>query len=473
VNRSCTVVVPLLLLTACQKAPNVGPNQIGWIHSDGHVLRDEYGRQWLHRGINARVEGLFDVTFTDGRQPVESIPAFDQSDVQQMAAFGFNFLRLPINWSGLEPTEGTFPQAYLDRLAQVIQWCGQAGMYVLIDFHQDAWSKEIGEDGEPLWAIQPPPTMLLGGPLTDLTQRRESAQVTNAFVSFFGDVDMLEERFVPAWQKVISLHASEPQVIGFEPMNEPFIDILDPNGESELQAFYEKMDTALRAVDKKHSFWIEPDAYRNQSLSAPLRATPFPDSNLVYEPHMYPLSGPSENTDTAWVSYLQSTFNGMVTEAQHAGGAPFLGEWGADPSKSMSSPYVQCIEELIEPLQMGEAFWLWKEISQGNWGFYDQTADGGWTLRADGLQQVTLPYPMAVPGTLKSFHFDRPSATLTVEFKAAGGEAAPLLFLAPNWYPNGVTVTLNGKGVDVGTGRVNLPWSGQSGSFTVVAAPKG
>jgi endoglycosylceramidase len=448
----------------------VSPTQLGWIHSDGHVLRDQYGRQWLGHGINARVFGLFDVTFTDGREPVETIPPFDQSDVQQMAQAGFNMLRLPINWSGLEPTEGEFQQSYLDRLTQVVGWCRDAGIYVLVDFHQDAWSKEIGEDGAPLWAIVPPPTMLLGGPLTDLTQRRESQQVLDASTSFFGDVASLQDRFVPAFTKVVSSLATEPAVIGYEPMNEPVTFQIGSDGEARLQAFYEKVATAFRTVDSRHALWLEPDSERNLTLMAPLRAAPFPDSNVVYEPHIYPtIVSVPDNTQAEWVAALQQSFEAITLEAASYGAAPFLGEWGEDPADPTQLPYLAAIQQLLEAQNMGEAFWLWKEESQGNWGFFDQQPDGMWTPRSAGLKAVATPYPMAVPGTLASFHFDSSAGALTVSFTAKGGEAAPLMFLPDTWYPHGVSATLNGQKITMGTGRSLVPWSGQSGHFVFEA----
>ena len=101
-------------------------------------------------------------------------PALTQSfSAYQRIESLFNLLRLPINWSGLEPAEGQFEEDYLLRVDQVIDWCAEFGIYVLVDFHQDAYSKEIGEDGAPLWAIVPPPTELLEGPMHDLTDRRQ------------------------------------------------------------------------------------------------------------------------------------------------------------------------------------------------------------------------------------------------------------------------------------------------------------
>ena len=124
----------------------------------GGRLVDERRREVTLRGVNARVEGVFDVTFGDGRLPLEPIPVFDDGDAATMARFGLNLLRLPISWSGLEPVRGRFDAAYLDRIAAVVALCRAHGIVVLLDFHQDAFSKEIGEDGAPRWVLD----LLLG-----------------------------------------------------------------------------------------------------------------------------------------------------------------------------------------------------------------------------------------------------------------------------------------------------------------------
>ena len=111
----------------------------------GGRLVDERRREVTLRGVNARVEGVFDVTFGDGRLPLEPIPAFDDGDAATMARLGLNLLRLPISWSALEPVRGRFDAAYLDRIAAVVALCRAHGIVVLLDFHQDAFSKEIGE----------------------------------------------------------------------------------------------------------------------------------------------------------------------------------------------------------------------------------------------------------------------------------------------------------------------------------------
>src|SRR5262249_19112640 len=155
---------------------------------DGRLV-DQHGRELTPRGVNARVAGIFHGTFTQGRLPLEPIPTFDAGDAQKMAAFGFNLLRLAINWSGLEPTRGQYSRAYLDRIAEVVKLCRKRGILVLIDFHQDAFSKEIGQDGAPRWVLDlllgPNNYPFLGGPLTDLTARRGAPETLKAFSEFW------------------------------------------------------------------------------------------------------------------------------------------------------------------------------------------------------------------------------------------------------------------------------------------------
>jgi len=168
--------------------PSVTPaDTLARIHVDGTVFRDALGRQVVLRGYNARVDGIFDDTFDDGRIALDTIPPFDEDAGRRFEELGLNVLRLPVNWSGLEPQPQQYSEAYMQRVDAVVELGRRHHFYVLIDMHQDAYSKEIGQDGAPLWAIVPPPQMLLQGPLTDLDARTASPQVLAATASFIAN----------------------------------------------------------------------------------------------------------------------------------------------------------------------------------------------------------------------------------------------------------------------------------------------
>jgi hypothetical protein len=74
---------------------------------------------------------------------------------------------------------------------------------VLIDFHQDAFSKEIGQDGAPRWVLDlllgPGGYPYLGGPLNDPDRPRRLAPTTiAAFREFFADHGGVQDRFAAA-----------------------------------------------------------------------------------------------------------------------------------------------------------------------------------------------------------------------------------------------------------------------------------
>ena len=100
----------------------------------------------------------------------QSIAPGSGDDFAQMRALGFDVVRLVLNWSQLEPTPGTYSATYLARVSQVVGWARQQGIYVILDMHQDQYSRYIlpasaksapsgctpsgGSDGAPSWAVQ-------------------------------------------------------------------------------------------------------------------------------------------------------------------------------------------------------------------------------------------------------------------------------------------------------------------------------
>ena len=69
-----SLVVALLLVIAATPASALDGRRLRV--RDGRLV-DERGREVTLRGVNARAAGVFDVTFDDGRLPLEPIPGFD------------------------------------------------------------------------------------------------------------------------------------------------------------------------------------------------------------------------------------------------------------------------------------------------------------------------------------------------------------------------------------------------------------
>jgi endoglycosylceramidase len=404
-------VLAALLLAAGCSAPPYSP-RFSPIDADGGRFRDGDGRTLLLRGVNVRVGGVFDVNFTDGRAPREIIPSFDSSDVAQLRSSGFNLIRLPINWSGIEPSPGNYDQGYLDQVAAVIDTCRGSGVYVLLDFHEDGWSKELCEDGAPLWAIDPPPAMLVGGPgpLAGPTDCHTATGALAAFKNFFAGTDGLEDAYVNMTRAVATRFAGDTQVMGYEVMNEPIGD------DDAIAAFSARVGAALRAVDPNHLVVYEPSATRNFTNSSPLSSSRFSVDGAAYAVHVYN-PGPD---NAAYPTVIDGSMSNARDEADAWGTPLLITEFGAAASDAGAAWLSHFLDE-ADARGASTAQWLWKEESQGYWGLFTHQPDGSWTPRPTLFEATVRPYAPATGGDLDGETWD--GSSLTVSFHGKGGVA--------------------------------------------------
>lgn len=365
-------------------------------HVEGTTFRDSMGRQLLLRGYNARAQGIFDVTFDDGRTALEDVPAFAEPDAQRLEELGLNVLRLPVNWSGLEPQPQQYSEMYMQRIDAILALGRRHRFYVLIDMHQDAYSKEIGEDGAPLWAIVPAPTRLLQGPLTDLESRRSSPQVLAAFASFFRnrpgpDGRGLQDAFVAAVQQLVKRYAGDPVVIGYEALNEPVI-----FNDAPLDVFHQRLAAGVHAIDPQVAIFFEPTGLRNSVDKARIPAAPWANGPGVYAPHIYTtiFSPPFDGWASEDPTVLAPSMESATQEAQGWGTPLFVGEFGTDQSVDRGHRWLEAELDLQDRFLASSTVWVWRET--GVWGLLD--SDGN--PRQATVRAVSRPFPRALAGDL-------------------------------------------------------------------------
>jgi endoglycosylceramidase len=343
-----------------------------------------------------------------------------------MRAWGFDSLRLPISWSAVAPTQDGFDETYLDRVEQAVTTAAGAGLLVLIDVHQDAYSKEIGEDGAPLWAIFPPPSssQLLGGPLDDLDARRQSDIVQQATGAFF-DVGGLGGAIRPSYYAmlahVIARFESNPMVLGFELFNEPH------TSPPALAKFDAEVFAAARAATPDKLLVLQPDASRDDADMGAMPTAPF-GAGAAYAPHFYRLAlSYTGDTDAERTAMTKATLTPQVASAQteaKAANAPLLAtEWGYDPRGIQASSWITWESEQY---QASSFFWLWKEESLDLWGCFDHDATSdAWTERADVKKSLARVRPSAIAGWPTSFSFDRATGHFELDFTSDPAIAGP------------------------------------------------
>ncbi|MEE4454957.1 cellulase family glycosylhydrolase [Novosphingobium resinovorum] len=73
----------------------------------------------------------------------------------RLAHWGFNVVRLLTTWEAVEHAgPGQYDEDYLDYLAEVVRRAEAHGLYVMLDFHEDVWSRMTGGSGAPGWTFE-------------------------------------------------------------------------------------------------------------------------------------------------------------------------------------------------------------------------------------------------------------------------------------------------------------------------------
>jgi endoglycosylceramidase len=412
-------------------------------------LVDEQGREVLLRGVN--VDGVVDYYRTDLQTPYPNDPSAytgglcppdDTSvegvricdfDLPQMRPLGYNAIRLNLSWSLLEPQAGVVSTTYVNRIAQVVGWAHQQGVYVVLDMHQDAWSKYVftppgqtcppptggirGYDGAPQWAsvYATPPCAIHG-------TRELNPAVQEDFQRFWTDYAPdgvgLQEHYAHAMLALAQRFASDPTVAGYEIINEPSPGFVTPGvmDATELFPFYAKVVTTVtNGVSQFHQlFFIEPDITRDLSdqraVFAPWSTySSYP--NVVYAPHVYSgvftidalLGVPNPTIFSTSQGYANA-----VADAKSLGLPLWVGEFGCSPSDDNTRLEQQYAQQ--DGLGVGGAIWLWKEnandvMSTQFWGIYGPPFAMG-TPQPNRIRITSRAYPETLAGSLLSMSFD-------------------------------------------------------------------
>jgi hypothetical protein len=284
----------------------------------------------------------------------------------------------------------------------VLDLARRHGFYVFLDMHQDAYSKEIGEDGAPLWAIVPPPSALLSGPYDD--RRRLSGPALTAGYNFFANAPAtdgrpLQDAFVAAVSQMAKRFLGDPVVLGYEAFNEPVV-----LKQEQLDAFHASFADGVHAIDRDAPILFEPAATRNQFDKAQIPEAPWSHGAGVYAPHIYTgqFSIPSQN---GWESedpaVLAPSMSAASDEATAWATPLFVTEYGCSQAAARGPKWLDAELDLQDRALASST--VWEFSARGDWGFF--ASDG--TEHAMTAKVVSRTFPRAVAGDLLAI--ERPS----------------------------------------------------------------
>ena len=247
------------------------------ISIEGSHFKDEHGRTLILRGVNlggsSKVpcspngathmrEGFFEhraVSFVGRPFPLEEA----DEHFTRLREWGLTCLRFLVTWEAIEHAgPGIYDEAYLDYVYAIIKKANEYGFSVLIDPHQDVWSRFSGGDGAPGWTFEvigmdittfqeagaAMVHQVYGDPFPRMIWPTNGAKLAAAtmFTLFFGGNDFaptlcvdgepvqdyLQRHYMGAITQVAQRVGNLPNVIGYDTLNEPlsgFIGCKDAN----------------------------------------------------------------------------------------------------------------------------------------------------------------------------------------------------------------------------------------------------
>ena len=75
--------------------------------------------------------------------------SLNDEDIANLKKWGMNFVRLGVMWEGVERQAGVYDTEYLAKVDALITKMGEAGIYTLVDAHQDVFARSICGEGVP------------------------------------------------------------------------------------------------------------------------------------------------------------------------------------------------------------------------------------------------------------------------------------------------------------------------------------
>ena len=109
-------------------------------------MRDREGRHIILHGVNVVYKIPPYIPSQDTFDPENSL---SDKDIDDLVQWGFNFVRLGVNWDSVETAPGAYNATYLDEIDKLINKLGAAGLYTLVDAHQDVGARMMCGEGFP------------------------------------------------------------------------------------------------------------------------------------------------------------------------------------------------------------------------------------------------------------------------------------------------------------------------------------
>jgi endoglycosylceramidase len=417
----------------------------------GRRLMDGSGRQVILRGVNAGGRSKLPPFY-----PFDPTPDFETAldrYADGIQALGFNVVRLLVIYEAAEPVRGQYDEKYLAGYDRMVQAFSRRGIRIIVDAHQDIYSRRLCGDGFPDWTLREKDR--------DRKQDQDckmwsvhyfTGPVAKSFDRFWSNADGIQDRYVEFFGMLARRYAAEPAVIGFEPINEPFpgrsgLAHYSKWYEKRLYPLYERVGEAVHSANPRYLVFADICPLENTGLWNSKRARP-EISNLVFAPHYYNLgtfgisSGPERQR-----AAMRQGLEKHQAQSRSWDVPMLVTEYGISPLFKTAPSYITTLYSLFDEFQLSGTFWE-ASMSATIWNKENTSLfepDG--SVRP-GTPFLDRPYPRAVAGTIQAFSFQPESGRFELSWtEGQTSSSGPTeIYLPERIYPREPQIQLEPAG---------------------------
>ncbi|MDP3786790.1 MAG: cellulase family glycosylhydrolase [Candidatus Omnitrophota bacterium] len=306
-----------------------GVNLGGWLVPEGYILKFE-GKYDRPRTIDGLIVDLIGEEKAKEFWSAYRKKYIAEKDIETIASLGFNHVRVPFHYNLFisEDDPGAWKEDGFEILDDLINWCSEYGLYVILDMHcapggQTGANIDDSIDDQPdLWTS-----------------------------------DLNKQKTVDVWRKIAERYKDNTTVIGYDLLNEPIASKFPKyDNEKDLIPLYKAIVSAIREVDSNHIIFLEGSNWGNNFKKFP---EPF-DSNVVYSFHKY------------WDKTDKNSIKDYLRLAEKHNVPLWCGETGENNNQW----YYACMQ-LFEDYNIGWSFWAWKKVESES-GIYSIKKPAGY-----------------------------------------------------------------------------------------------
>ena len=288
------------------KASNLG----NFMVQEGYMMNLGGGYQW---NVKNKIADVVGTTSRDQFYKDYLANFITKADIDSLAQFGFNAIRLPMHYNLFTPLgqPDTYIESGFALVDNIISWCKANNMYVILDLHAAPGGQSSGDISD----------YIAGQP--SLWESAANRAQT-----------------IKLWRKFAERYVNEPTVGGYDLINETNWTLANNN--QLLMQLMKDITASIRQIDNNHLVFIEGNSYANDYNGL----TPKWDNNMAYSFHKY------------WNDPSQSSINFVLGIRDSQNVPIWLGEFGENSNHWMAESV-----SIMNNNNIGWAVWPYKKMS--------------------------------------------------------------------------------------------------------------